>query len=145
MFLLELVDTEGDETRPTVFFTDCGEAGHLLESAPDPLRLLTQGVFAQINSVLGGIATDIAKLGIPRWRQYRTRGGAYIPLVLRVGPRVYGFMPSLNDNPNRSEIGSAHSFLKANPGSVVFHLHRGRHFNIPMDRVFSIPVESLLV
>ena len=121
IFLIRSFQTEGTEKRPVIFFEDQGEASHLASRPLDPVTDMTRFLFAQIRSPLR--LSDSGK--VAEIFQYRTRGGAHVPLAVRFGARNLGLIPLLEANPGRQAMGSATSFLKNYPGARVVFVHPG--------------------
>lgn len=121
IFLIRVLRTEGTEKRPVIFFEDQGEASHLAGAPIPPLMNLNRFLFSQIRTPLrlfgAGAPTEIF--------QYRTRGGAHVPLAIRQKDRVLGLITMVESEPNRQALGSALSFLRAYPGSNVLFVHSG--------------------
>jgi predicted AAA+ superfamily ATPase len=122
IFLIRTLPTEGTERHPVIFLEDQGEASHLASRPQDPLSDLTRFLFAQVRSPLR--LADTKSIG--EIFQYRTRGGAHVPLGLRLGAQILGMIPILNPNPGRQPVSSATSFLRHYPGSRILFVHSGK-------------------
>ncbi len=134
-FLIRTVLTEGTEKHPVIFFEDQGEATHLMNRPLDPLTEMTRFLLAQIRPPLAYQSkhhTDIF--------QYRTRGGAFVPIAIRSNYKVLGLIPMLEENPARQAMGSAVSFLKNYPKSCVVFVHPGKKTHRISSDMISLPI-----
>lgn len=122
LFLLHLIEAEGTEKRPAILFEDPGEANFLAEGRLDDLSIWSATVLSHVRSILDLPLTGQQKF-ICRFSQYRTRGGAFVPLVVRCGKATLGIIPMIEENPNAQIIGSANSFLRSNPGATLACVH----------------------
>jgi predicted AAA+ superfamily ATPase len=133
IFLIRTLPTEGTEKRPVIFLEDQGEATHLCGRPLAPLTELTRFLFAQIRSPLQLLESNTpAELF-----QYRTRGGAHVPLAVRHGAQLLGLIPILESSPGRQAVGSATSFLKAYSGARVAFIHPGSQ-NLILSRTMAV-------
>ncbi len=77
--------------------------------------------------------------------QYRTRGGAYVPLALRNERGILGFIVISTNSPSVSEKRSADSFMRANPGAKVVFLSSSLKTPVLLNAVSCIlPVASVI-
>jgi predicted AAA+ superfamily ATPase len=120
MFLIRVVNTEGSRCRPVLFFEDQGEASHLAEGKADTLFNLTRFLFSFIRHQW----IYRPDLGASLF-QFRSRGGAFVPLAVRSGSRSLGIIPMLDETPGRHELGSARSFLSTYEHSRCVFVHLG--------------------
>jgi len=120
MFVIQLVETEGSRSRPVLFFEDQGEATHLAGDRPDPLLDLTRFLFSFVRQQW----VYRPELGATMF-QYRSRGGAYVPLAVRCSLGTLGFIPMLDETPGRHELASARSFQAAYLGARCAFVHLG--------------------
>ena len=120
MFVLRLVDTEGSRSRPVLFFEDQGEATHLAGERPDPLLGMTRFIFSFLRQQWVYRPELEARVF-----QFRSRGGAFVPLALQTRLGTLGWIPMLDETPGRHELASARSFLDAYPGARCLFVHLG--------------------
>jgi len=139
MFLIRILKTEGTESKPVIFMEDQGEASFLMEGAQHPLEDLTRFCFANLRLQLSCQSEAKAE-----FFQYRNRGGAHIPLALRMNTgqkkHYLGFIPILRTNPNQHDLGSAYSFLKKYSSSKILFVTREE-----VDQVFSSNMRAVFV
>jgi len=121
LFLIRSVPTEGRPSGKVYFMEDQGEASWLIGQRTDPIFDLTRFLYANLRIQVHyrpELRTTLFR--------YETRGGAFIPLCFRIDGRELGILPIEEQNPNRSVLASATSFLKTYPkGKVVFCNERG--------------------
>lgn len=118
IYLIRVILTEGGEKRPVLFFEDQGEASYLLGGSPQPAMKTTLFLYSNLRAQVAyrpDLNTEIF--------QYRTRGGAYVPLCFRSPRGTLGVIPMLDRSPTRSEIGSATSFMKKFRSSKIIFVH----------------------
>lgn len=122
LFLINFIPAEGNEKRPSILFEDPGEAYFLADGRIDDLTEWSSTVLTQLRAIfdlpLSGNDSFICKFS-----QYRTRGGAFIPLVIRSGNFTLGVIPMIDESPNLQILGSSKSFLNANPNATVVCVH----------------------
>lgn len=135
MYFIRLVPTEGTEKRPVIFFEDQGEATFLTDNRYTDLAQLTRFLFAQIRHQWVYRPELGAKLF-----QYRTRGGAYIPLCLRIQNQVLGILPILTETPETTALGSARSFIKAYDHAKVIFVHPGKNDEVITPQLRALPL-----
>lgn len=122
LFLVTLLEAEGSEKKPAVLFEDPGELNFLTEGRLNDLSRWTSTVLTHVRTILDVPLTGNQKYPC-RFFQYRTRGGAFVPMVVRCGDHVLGVIPMVEENPGLHELGSARSFLKSNPKANVICIH----------------------
>lgn len=139
LFLIRIIETEGTEKRPVLFFEDQGEATFLCDNRYDDLTQMTRFLFSQLRhqwvyrpEVEGSFF------------QYRTRGGAFVPLCFRDKNGVLGIIPILEESPNESELASARSFLGKTPRSKALFVHLGSHDQILSNRMRTFGICQLI-
>lgn len=121
MFVIRLIETEGSRCRPVLFFEDQGEASHLAGTRVTDLSALTCFLFSFVRQQWVYRPEANASLF-----QYRSRGGAFVPLALRSAKAApIGFIPMLDETPGKHEIASAQSFINRYPGSRCLYIHLG--------------------
>jgi len=121
IYLIRVIPTEGNQRKPVVFFEDVGEANYLAHLELNVLQALTAFLFANLRTQIHYHPEDEVEIF-----QYRNRGGGLIPLCFRKGKDVLGVIPSLEQTPTDSSLGSARSFLKTYKNSKVVIVHIGR-------------------
>ncbi len=139
IFLIRIINTEGTEKRPVLFFEDQGEATSLASNRYDEITQMTRFLFSQIRhqwvyrpEVEGSVF------------QYRTRGGAHVPLCFRGKDGELGIIPILDENPNQSEMASARSFLAAYPNSKVIWVTRADHDQVASTRTRTVSISQVI-
>jgi len=139
MFLIRRLETRGTEVRPVVFFEDQGEASHLAGRPVDSLTDLTRFLFSHLRSPL-----LLEAGGNTFFFQYRTRGGAYVPLCVERGARGFlGIIPILEENPGRQALASAASFTRKYVGAKVLFVHPYQSSAVLSDDLAVLPATSL--
>jgi len=121
MFVIRILETEGTRRRPVLFFEDQGEASHLAGGKADKLFNLTRFLFSFVRHQWF-YRPDLGA----RFFQYRSRGGAFIPLAIRAKFGVLGLIPMLDETPGKHELASAQSFLSAYEHSRCIFVHLGK-------------------
>lgn len=107
LFLIRILPSLGDQKAPIVFLEDQGEAYHLSPRNDEPhhqwLRILYSNL--RVPFLLQSEAQS-------EFFQYRTRGGAYVPLCVKTTQGTLGFAISMEKTPNEAILRSALSFTK---------------------------------
>lgn len=143
LFLIRFIPSEGGEKRPTLFLEDQGEAQHLTDFQIDEYSLFTNCLYMHLRTpfqVPLGTLESSARLA-----QYRTRGGAYVPFAFFSGSSGIGVVPSLEENPSRSLLGSSKSFLDTFPNSKVVIIHPYERFEILGENLVLLPDKMALL
>jgi predicted AAA+ superfamily ATPase len=122
IYVIRIIETEGTEKKPVLFFEDQGEATYLASNRYDEVTQLTRFLFAQIRAQWTYRPEVEGSLF-----QYRTRGGAYVPFCFRSKYGLLGIMPILNESPNEGAMASARSFVKAYPNARLLFVHTGKY------------------
>ena len=139
IFLIRRIISLGDEKRPVIFLEDQGEASHLTPEGYDPHSNWLRILYANLR-IPYALKPELQCT----FFQYRTRGGAYVPLAVRSGKSIIGFLISLEANPQRSILMSAASFGKRFPGARVAILHPYERRNILSPSLIEMPFADLL-
>ncbi len=139
MFILRLVETEGNRRKPVLFFEDQGEASHLSGDRPDLLFHMTRFLFSNIRQQW--VYRPDLEISL---FQYRNRGGAFVPLALRSPRGLLGLIPMLNETPGRHELASASSFIMSYPGARCIFTHLGKSDRMIGDAMRILPISSLV-
>lgn len=121
MFVIRIIETEGTRRRPVLFFEDQGEASHLFGGRNDGLFNLTRFLFSYVRHQWV-YRPDLDA----RMFQFRSRGGAFVPLAVRSGAHVLGFIPMLDETPGKHELASAQSFTATYKQSRCVFVHLGK-------------------
>lgn len=121
MFVIRIVDTEGSRRRPVLFFEDQGEASHLAGESREPLFNITRFLFSFLRHQWV-YRPDLQG----RLFQFRSRGGAFVPLVLQARTGTLGFIPMLDEVPGRHELASAHSLFGHYKNARCLFVHLGK-------------------
>jgi predicted AAA+ superfamily ATPase len=138
LFLFTLLEAEGSEKKPALLFEDPGELNFLTEGRLSHLDTWTSTVLTHVRTILDVPLAGGAKYPT-RFSQYRTRGGAFVPLVARAGARALGVIPMVEENPDLHVLGSARSFLRVNPGASVVCIHPYDRTELVSQNILSIP------
>jgi predicted AAA+ superfamily ATPase len=117
LFLIRVIPAIGGEKAPIIFLEDQGEATYLKESSDDPHHHWLRILYANIR-VPFALTSDLKS----QFFQYRSRGGAFIPLAVKTTHGTLGFAISVEKNPNEAVIRSSISFIKKFKGSRVIIL-----------------------
>lgn len=144
LFLFSILEAEGSEKKPTVMFEDPGELHFLAEGRLNDMAVWTSTVVTHVRAILDVPLTGSQKYPC-RFSQYRTRGGAFIPLVVRSGERALGIIPMMAENPDLHVLGSARSFLKANPKASVLCIHPHDGAKLVSQNLLSLPGHRVFI
>lgn len=124
IYLIRVIPTEdpgaSGSKRPVLFFEDLGEANYLANIERYENQAFTCFLYANLR-VQFHYRPELAVNTF----QFRTRGGALVPLCFRHKSRVLGIIPSVEETPSANTLASARSFLKAYRNSRVLVVHRG--------------------
>ena len=120
MFVIRILETEGSRSRPVLFFEDQGEASHLAGENQEPLHNMTRFLFSFVRQQWVYRPELEGSLF-----QFRSRGGAFVPLVLRTRHGALGFIPMLDEVPGRHELASAQSFIENYKNARCLFIHQG--------------------
>jgi uncharacterized protein len=138
LFLLSFLTAEGTEKKQCVLFEDPGELNFLASGRLSDMAVWTSVVLSHVRTIFDVPLTG--KLKYPcRFSQYRTRGGAFVPLVVRCGDNVLGVIPMVEENPTLQVLGSARSFLKYNPQASVLCIHPHKKIQLLSKGILSLP------
>lgn len=118
VFLIRTLRIEGSTAGETVFFEDQGEWNHVFEGVPDLLRQITHFSFVHLRTQFAYRLENPTTVF-----QYRTRGGALVPIAFKNKMGVLGIIPVLADDRAGSVMGSANSFLKTYGQSKILIVH----------------------
>lgn len=107
LFLIRMIPSMGGEKASVLFIEDQGEASFLNDSHYDTFSNWLRTLYANIR-----VPFLLRSEWRPQFFQYRTRGGAYIPLAVKTNHGILGFSVSLEKNPTEATLKSAISFNK---------------------------------
>jgi predicted AAA+ superfamily ATPase len=138
LFLVSFLAAEGSEKKQALIFEDAGELSFLAEGRLNDLAVWSATVISHVRTILDVPLTGHYKYPC-RFSQYRTRGGAFVPLVVRCGQKVLGIIPMVEENPGLQVLGSAKSFLKANPEGSVICVHPHERTQLVSKNLLSLP------
>ncbi len=141
IFLIRKVSIEGSTQGAVVFFEDHCEHGVLRRSPLSLGEQLTHLCFTHLR------AQYMYRAGVlVRYFQYRTRGGAYLPLVYEQGSRFVGILPLVSPDEMTRHSGSIKSFLSSYARAKVLVLHQDHKvpFRAESSRVLMAPYGAVL-
>jgi predicted AAA+ superfamily ATPase len=120
IFILRRIPIEGGLRGDSYFFEDQGEWHHLFPQASLGQQLV-QFCFTQFRT-----AFDYSLEAPTEAYQYKTRGGAEMPLAFRNAKGVLGVFPVVEQREVARAIASSNSFLKTYPKAKVLIVGMGR-------------------
>lgn len=118
MYVIRVMQTEGSERRPVLFFEDQGEATYLASNRYDETTGLVRLLYSQLRHQIH----YRPELRVDMF-QFRNRGGAHVPLCFRAGKTTLGIIPILSENPQPAMLATARGFMKAFPGAKLMYVH----------------------
>jgi predicted AAA+ superfamily ATPase len=139
MFLLRTIPVEGGQRHPSLFLEDQGLASFLIGKPLTPYENLVRGLYANIRHEFH-YRPELNS----RYFQYRTRGGADIPLAWHTSHGTLGIAPCIESTATASAVKSAQSFTKNYPHAHVLILHSGTEYRKISDQIAMTPFESVL-
>lgn len=140
IFMIRLLKLEGDNVGVIPVFEDQAES-QFLAGGNEELRM--PWVYLIYRNLRETIFYNSGVFG--EFFQFQTRGGAKIPLALRIKNQVVGFDYCAGEVPSRSQLASAHSFLgRYNNSKIIFLTLEKKTGKKLKDRVFQMPLENLL-
>lgn len=111
-YLIRLIPSEGDFSKPVLFFEDLGEQNHLIPTDFVSVKQLTCFLFQNLRvqfhyrpELKGEIFS------------YRSRSGTTVPLCFRVGKDVLGIIPIISEDELATAHRDARHFLKQYPSA----------------------------
>jgi predicted AAA+ superfamily ATPase len=142
IFLIRLIPIEGGRKGHSVFFEDQAEAHRLGGDSHSERDRVTHFLFqqfrAQFEYQLGGRSEAF---------QYRTRGGAIVPVCFRNSDGVLGIIPLESPDETARSLASANSFLKSYDRSKILMLYRGHYgkeAHISQPRILIAPIAAVI-
>lgn len=139
MFVIRILDTEGSLRRPVLFFEDQGEASHLAGETLDPLLNITRFLFSFVRQQWVYRPELQASVF-----QFRNRGGAFVPLVLRTKFGLLGFLPMLDEVPGQHELASARSLMLYDKNARCLFVHQGKTDKLLSNNMRIVPLGHLV-
>jgi len=140
LYLIRNLPIEGGMKGNSVFFEDHAEWNHLLDHQSDSIDQLNHFTYLTTRAPFHYQIGEVAQ-----FFQYRTRGGALIPICIRTKEGVLGIVPILNLK-NKDQIsGSINSFLKNYLNGKILIIHPNfdpPHASHP--RVLSVPLTFIV-
>lgn len=141
VFLIRFLPIRGSTTGPTWYFEDQGESSALCPVEPNSDQTRIHTCFTNLRAQLHyhpNLSYECF--------QYRTRGGAYIPLAYQFEEQTLGILPIGDLSSVKSHSGSIQSFLAAYSGSKILILHtEDSHTCYPLSaRVLAAPLAGVL-
>ena len=74
---------------------------------------------------------------------YLTRSGARVPIAIEKNQSILGFIPLKEDQPSKSELASAKSFLKTYANSNIVYLSPSYQCEVLTDREIILPLTCI--
>lgn len=141
IFLLREIPIEGTGSKGSLyFFEDQYEE-----------RFLSNNKLSREHQIIGAIYRNLRaqfeyQLGAtPEYFQYRTRGGAMMPLCIRTDQGILGVLHREKATPlERTEKASIDSFLKTYLGSKVLVLTTHKQLTVISDQILIAPISLAL-
>ncbi len=141
LFLIRPMSQLGQSTPDTFYFEDAGLAKFLANQSSEFLTLQGFTHFLFCNLREGYHYTDGLQYST---HSYRTRGGAYVPLIFQAFGRPLAIIPTLDRQASLSSLKSAESFLKAHPSGYALIVHLGKETKVLHTRLASLPWNVLI-
>lgn len=141
LYLIREIPGMGPIKKSCYYLEDAGIASHLMagwqNSRQGLFRLLHANLRPQFFSRFEpGMATQVF--------HYKTRGGAHLPFVFKTSWGDIAYHAVLERTATASALLSAKSFLKNRPKSIVFIAHQGDEIRLWDDRIWSVPLRTIL-
>jgi predicted AAA+ superfamily ATPase len=138
IFLIRLIPIEGGKKGLVLFFEDQAEAHRLIGSEQKKIDRMIHFAFqhlrAQFEYRLGEHTTIF---------QYRTRGGAILPLCFKNNEGTLGIIILESADDASRAIAPANSFLKTYMNSKVLLLHPGKEVKVLQPRILLAPLVAV--
>lgn len=137
MFLLRRLKGFGYLKKEAWFLEDIGMANYLSPQtkAQKDWATMTTQLFAQAHYRY----PHLLEAGY-----YASKGGAIVPLVIKVEGKVFGFIPVETEALDASQIASARAFRRTNKNAQVFILSKGLKALRIEEGILQIPFRSVL-
>lgn len=140
VFLIRNISIEGSSKGSCIFFEDQAEQSILSPRVSDPAEKLLHFCFTNLRTQFAyqlGQYTEIF--------QYRTRGGAVVPLAFKNKKGCLGIIPVSGSDRVTSVLGSVNSFLKtyANAKVLIVYPTQEKPYLV-QPRVLALPMGQLV-
>lgn len=139
IFLIRTLPIEGGRKGHVIYFEDQAEAHWLSTGSFSQLQKLSHFCFTQIRAQFEYRLGERAEMF-----QYRTRGGAFVPLAYRSASGILGVIPVESAQQASSVLSSANSFLKSYINSKILILHPDKDSFLLQPRVLVAPVIAMV-
>jgi predicted AAA+ superfamily ATPase len=141
LFLIRTVPIEGDYRGVSVFFEDPAEALYSAGKKIPENSTRSHLCYLMIRSSFA------YRQGVePQFFQFRTRGGVIVPVAVRQGDHVSGWIPIQGSSPNRREIAAAKAFLAAYGNSKIFFINfEDQNAGVVDSRQLIIPIAEISI
>jgi len=139
IFLVRSLNTRGGMRAPVLYMEDQGLASHLGArnySKVDSFELkdIERGLFQQLYSQF------YYRFELnPEFFQYRTRGGALVPISIKTESGYLGIIPCYFEEPTPAAMGSAGSFMDHYEGAKAIIACNGNGYRVWRENLISIP------
>lgn len=136
--VIRTIETE-QQVRPVVFLEDQGMATHLIQERLPGEMEQTRGLFACIlPQFLYRPETSTVLY------QYRTRGGAVVPIAVRTKLGRIGVIPIEEETLTPSALASARSYVASASRCKALIAHRGTGIQRISDSILAVPYPFLI-
>jgi uncharacterized protein len=138
IFLIRLVPIEGGKKGTTLYFEDQAEAHRLIGSRQKKIDQMIHFAFQHLRAQFEyrlGQHTSIF--------QYRTRGGAILPLCFKNNEGTLGVIILESSDDASRAIPAANSFLKTYLNSKVLLLHPDQEVRVLQPRILLAPLVAV--
>ena len=139
LFIIRTISIEGGRKGFTLYFEDMGEFSIFNRNKSSAKEKLTHFCFCHLRA-----QTDYRLGSQVLTFQYRTRGGAVVPLAYRGPSGTLGIIPIDSSEEAARAIPTANSFLKSNSGAKVLLVHRGTEKRLIQDNILLMPVTEIV-
>jgi predicted AAA+ superfamily ATPase len=141
VFILRFVPIEGSTSGSTFYFEDQGERVHLFGGIPDILSSLAHFAFTNVRPQFSYRLGERVQCF-----QYRTRGGALVPIAFKSPKGVLGVLPVRSATKIENIYGTANSFLGAYGNAKLLVVHPdSEKIKLLNSRTMSIPMSYLAI
>lgn len=138
LFLIRLVPTEGDFSKPILYFEDIGELHHL-HPHHSQHTLFKSFLFQNLRAQFHYRPDRRSELF-----SFQTRAGHSVPLCFRMGAKVVGIIPVLDEKEIPNAHWSAEKFLEKYPQSKAILVGLEERDQVFSQRIRQICVSQLL-
>lgn len=140
VFIIRIIPIEGSTMGSTILFEDQGEAAYLRRNTVDLKTQLSHFIFTNVRQQFFYRIGESVRLF-----QYRTRGGAFVPICFANKSGVLGLLP-LNDLSDLDSVsGTVNSFLSHyERGKIILVHNQDEPPNFIKPRVISAPIGYII-